>query len=67
MKRLISDVGGLKTFLEIRELDTPTRMKYLRISTFYDGARDPYGERTRFDMCLEDEHFQILKDIINEM
>jgi hypothetical protein len=67
MKKLISDAGGMKTFLEIRNIETPTNMKYMRISTFYDGAKDPNGERTQFDMCLEEEHFQILKDFINEM
>ena len=67
MKKLISDVGGMKTFLEIRDLETPAKMKYIRVSTFYDGAKDPNGERTRFDMCLEPEHFQVLKDFINEM
>jgi hypothetical protein len=67
MKKLISDAGGMKTFLEIRNIETPTNMKYMRISTFYDGAKDPNGERIQFDMCLEEEHFQILKDFINEM
>ena len=67
MKRLISDVGGMKTFLEIRDLEIPANMKYIRVSTFYDGAKDPNSERTRFDMCLEREHFQTLKDFINEM
>ena len=67
MKKLISDVGGMKTYLEIRDLEIPANMKYIRISTFYDGSKDPNSERTRFDMCLEEEHFQTLKDIINEM
>jgi hypothetical protein len=67
MKRLLSDVGGMKTFVEIRKLDTPASMRYIRVSTFYDGAKDPNGERTRFDICLEEEHFQVLKEFINEM
>ena len=67
MKKLISDTGGMKTFVEIRNLDTPVNMKYIRISTFYDGAKDPNSERTRFDMCLEKEDFDKLKDFINEM
>lgn len=67
MKKLISDVGGMKTFLEIRDLGIPANMKYIRVSTFYDGAKDPNSERTRFDMCMETEHFQNLKDFINEM
>lgn len=66
-KRLISDTGGMKTYVEIRDVDTPAGLKYLRISTFYDGARDPNSERTRFDMCLDEKTFQALKDIINEV
>jgi hypothetical protein len=67
MKKLISDVGGMKTFLEIRDIETPANMKYIRVSTFYDGAKDPNGERTRFDMCLEQDQFQTLKDFINDL
>ena len=67
MKKLISDVGGMKTFLEIRTIGTPSTMKYLRVSTLYDGAKDPNGERTQFDMCMESEDFQTLKDFINEV
>jgi hypothetical protein len=67
MKKLISDVGGMKTFLEIRDIEAPSNMKYIRVSTFYDGAKDPNGERTRFDMCMELRDFQNLKDFINEV
>lgn len=67
MKKLISDVGGLQTFVEVRTLGTPSGMRYLRVSTFYDGAKDPNSERTRFDMCMEEDHFQALKDFINEV
>ena len=66
MKKLISDTGGLSTYLEIRDLDAPVNMKYIRISTFFDGAKDPNSERTRFDMCLESEEFEKLKAFINE-
>ena len=67
MKKLISDVGGMKTFLEIRDIEAPSNMKYIRVSTFYDGARDPNGERTKFDMCMDSKDFQNLKDFINEV
>lgn len=67
MKTLISNTGGMATYLEIRELDIPTNMKYIRISTFFDGAKDPNSERTRFDMCLESEEFNKLKAFINEV
>lgn len=67
MKKLISDIGGMKTFLEIRTINSTSTMKYFKISTFYDGAKDPNSERTQFDMCLDEEHYQYLKDFINEM
>jgi hypothetical protein len=66
-KKLISETGGMKTYVEIRNIDTPAGMKYLRVSTFYDGAKDPNSERTRFDMCMDEATFQALKDIVNEM
>jgi hypothetical protein len=66
MKKLISDVGGMKTFVEIRKLDNPTNMRYVRVSTLYDAAKDPNGERTKFDMCLDNDEFETLKDFINE-
>jgi hypothetical protein len=67
MKKLISDTGGMKTYVEIRDIDTPAGMKYLRVSTFYDGAKDPNSERTRFDMCMDEGTFTALKDFINEV
>jgi hypothetical protein len=66
MKKLISDVGGMKTFVEVRKLDNPINMRYIRVSSLYDGAKDPNGERTRFDMCLNDLEFETLKDFFNE-
>lgn len=66
-KRLISDTGGMKTYVEIRDVDTPAGMKYLRVSTFFDGAKDPNSERTRFDMCMDEETFRALRDIFNEV
>jgi len=66
MKKLISDVGGMKTFVEVRKLDNPINMRYIRVSSLYDGAKDPNGERTRFDMCLNDAEFGTLKDFFNE-
>jgi len=67
MKKLISDVGGMKTYVEIRDIDMPVGTKYLRVSTFYDGAKDPNSERTRFDMCMDQETFNALKDLVNEV
>lgn len=64
---MISNSGGMKTFVEVRNLVVPKDTKYIRISTCYDGAKDPNSERTRLDMCLTDEEYNILKDLINEM
>jgi hypothetical protein len=66
-KKLISETGGMKTYVEIRNISMPVGTKYLRISTFYDGAKDPNSERTRFDMCMDEETFNALKDMINEV
>lgn len=66
-KKLISDTGGMKTYIEIRNIDSPEGMKYLRISTFFDGAKEPNSERTKFDMCMNHDTFQYLKNAINEV
>ena len=67
MKRLISETGGMKTYVEIRDIDVPAGTKFLRVSTFFDGAKDPNSERTRFDMCMDETTFNALKDLINEV
>ena len=66
-KKLISETGGMRTYLEIRNVDTPAGLKYMRISTFFDGAKDPNSERTRFDMCLDEATFNAFKEMINEV
>ena len=66
-KKLISADGGMKTYVEIRNIDAPPGVKYLRVSTVFEGAKDPNSERTRFDMCMDEATFQALKDLINEM
>lgn len=66
-KKLISNAGGMKTYIEIRDVDTPAGLKFFRVSTVYDGARNPTEERTKFDMCLDQESYQALKELINEM
>lgn len=67
MKRLISDTGGMKTYVELRDIDVPAGTKYLRVSTFFEGAKDPNSERTRFDMCMDEATFNALRDLINEV
>jgi hypothetical protein len=67
MKKLISDSGGMKIYVEVRNLTMPEGVKYLRISSFYDGAKDPNGERTKLDMCLTSEEFAELRDLLNEI
>lgn len=66
-KKLISETGGMKTYVEIRNIDMPVGTKYLRVSTFFDGAKDPNSERTRFDMCMDETTFNSLKELINEV
>lgn len=64
---MISESGGMRTYVEIRNLSVPEGTKYIRISTFFDGAKDPNSERTRLDMCMTDSEFNSLKELINEM
>ena len=65
MKTLISDSGGMKTYIEIRHLDEPHSMYYFRISTSLDNVRRPDDDKTRLDLCLKQDEFAILKKIIN--
>lgn len=69
MKKLISDSGGYKTFLEIKPISSPSHSGWvhLRISTVWEGARGKVEEYTKFEMSLDPEAKNNLKEILNEM
>jgi hypothetical protein len=69
MKKLISSQGGLNTYLEVKPMDHKLYpdWKYLRLTTQFDGSKDPAEERVRFDWCLDPETFKTFKDFVNEV
>lgn len=66
MKKLISNTGGMHTYLEINQVSAVPGTTHLRITTTFDGAKDPSDERVRFDMSLEQSDLANLKAVINE-
>lgn len=66
MKKLISNTGGMNTFLEIKPVDAVPGTTHLRITTTYDGSKFPDDERVRFDMCLDKSDLANLKAAISE-
>ena len=41
MKKLISNTGGMNTFLEIKPVEAVPGLTHLRITTTYDGSKHP--------------------------
>lgn len=66
MKKLISNTGGLHTFLEVKPVEAVAGMTYLRITTTFDGSKDPADERVKFDICLDPTDLANLKAVLND-
>lgn len=66
MKRLISDTGGMHTYLEINSVPAVPGTTHLKITTTFDGAKDPTDERVRFDMCLDQTDLANLKAALSD-
>lgn len=66
MKKLISNTGGMHTYLEIKPVAVIPGTTHLRITTTFDGAKDPTDERVCFDMCLEQRDLANLKAVLSE-
>ena len=66
MKKLISNTGGMHTFLEITPVAAVPGTTHLRITTTYDGSKFPNDERVRFDMCLDQADMANLKAAVSE-
>ena len=69
MKHLISESGGIRTYIDARPLTNPQHEGWTRvkISTTADWSRDPDYEQTKVDLCLEPEEFANLKAVINSL
>lgn len=66
MKKLISNTGGLHTYLEIKPVTAVQGMTYLRVTTTFDGSKDPTDERVKFDICLDPKDLANLKTVLND-
>lgn len=66
MKKLISNTGGMHTYLEIKSVEAVPGTTHLRITTTYDGSKYPDDERVHFEMCLEQTDLANIKAAIGE-
>jgi hypothetical protein len=66
MKKLISTTGGMNTFLEIKPVAAVAGLTHLRITSTYDGAKNPEDERVHFDLCLEPTDLANIKAALSE-
>lgn len=66
MKKLISNTGGMHTYLEIRPVEAVPGTTHLKITTAFDGAKDPDYERVVFDVCLDQTDLANLKAALSE-
>jgi len=69
-KHLISEAGGINTYLSVAELQNPSHAgwKHVKITTTYDNSqRDPNYEQTKLDLCLDPSAFANLKAIVNSL
>ena len=66
MKKLISNTGGMHTYLEIRPVEAIPGTTHLKITTAFDGAKDPDYERVVFDVCLDSGDLANLKAALSE-
>ena len=68
-KHLISEAGGINTYLSVSELENPSHSgwKHVRITTTDDYSRQPDYEQTKLDLCLDPAAFANLKAIVNSL
>ena len=69
MKHLISEAGGVKTYVEARAMTNPQHQgwTHARIFTTADFSRQPEFEQTKLELCLEPGDFANLKAVINSL
>jgi hypothetical protein len=68
-KHLISEAGGVRTYLSLTPLQTSSHKdwNHIKITSTYEFARDPAHEQTKLDLCLSAQDLANLKAAINEM
>lgn len=68
MRKLISDDGGYKTFIDIAPIDSKLYNGWanFRVVTVWEEARSTVEEHTKFQMNLNPDALKNLKEILNE-
>lgn len=69
MKHLLSEAGGVQTYIEARTLDIPSHRDWtaVRIFSVAEWARNPDNEQTKLELFLQPEEFANLKAVINSL
>lgn len=69
MKQILSDAGGVKTYIQAKPLETASHQGWtqVRIFTTAEFARDPDYEQTKIELFLQPEEFANLKAVINSL
>ena len=68
-KHLISEAGGVHTFIETKPLNIPSHAGWtqVRIFTTAEWSRYPEYEQTKVELFLEPQAFAKLKAVINSL
>jgi hypothetical protein len=68
-KHLISEAGGVRTYLALTPLQTSSHpgWTHIKITSTYEFARDPAHEQTKLDLCMDSEDLIKFKAALNEM
>ena len=69
MKTLIDNSGGYETYVEIQDLENPAHVgwKTLRLTSVWTGARGKVEEHSQYEINLEPESFEKLKEFFREV
>ena len=69
MKKLISSEGGINTYLEVKPIENNlySNWRHIRLTTTYEGSKNPSEEHIKFDWCIEPDSFNTFKEFINEV
>ena len=69
MKHILSEAGGVTTYIEADPLVNPAHQGWtrVRIYTTAEFSRDPEYQQTKIDLCLDPRDFANLKAVINSL
>lgn len=69
MKQLLSEAGGVKTYIDISPLTNPQHAGWTRVKiyTLAEWSRHPESEQVKIDLCLDPGDFANLKTVLNSL